>query len=91
MSQIIVNPQELRTFAQRLSEHAAHVSAVRSKFTTGLKELHTTWQDERYRQFNNELTATMAELDRFVRHARRYVDHLEDKARKANIYLNRSR
>lgn len=91
MSQVIVNPQQLRSFAQRLGEHAAHVGAVRVKFATGLKELRATWRDERYRQFDNELTATMAELDRFVRYARRYAEHLEDKAQKASMYLNRSR
>ncbi|MCX7365321.1 MAG: WXG100 family type VII secretion target [Alphaproteobacteria bacterium] len=91
MTQIIVNPKELRAFAHRLVEHAAHVYAVRAKFAAGLKELRATWRDERYRQFDNELTATMAELDRFVRQARRYADHLEDKARKGSLYLNRSR
>lgn len=91
MSQIRVVPQQLQSFAEKLGAHATHVSTVRNRLTAGLKDLHGTWRDERYRQFNDELTGTMAELERFVRTARRYSEYLEDKARKAKKFLNRSR
>ena len=91
MVQIIVGYQQLSKFSERLGEHATHVNAVRNKLIGGLKGLRGTWQDERYRQFDNELTATMGELERFVRSARQYAEYLDRKALAAKRYLNRTR
>lgn len=91
MTQIIATPQELANFANKLKDHALKVSAERHKLIGGLKALHGTWQDQNYRQFEAELSATMSELDQFVRAANRYADGLEDKARAGKRFINRSR
>lgn len=89
--QVILHPRDLQNFADRLREHAGHVVAVKTSLSGGVKELHNTWRDERYRQFNNEFEATIVELEKFVQAARRYAEYLDDKALKAKMFANRSK
>lgn len=89
MAKVIVAPAELVRFAHRLAEHVELVRNVRRSLSAGLDALHATWRDERYLKFENEFTATAAELDRFAREAERYVGYLEAKASKARRYLDR--
>ena len=84
----IVNPDELRIFAQKLNqfnkEMAQNMSALQSQFV----RLGDTWQDQEHQKFAREFEQTMRVLSQFQRTSEQQIPSLLKKARIIDDYLH---
>jgi uncharacterized protein YukE len=87
MAKAVVDPEELRRFAQDLkrfnNELAAHLSSLHGR----LVELGQTWRDQEQRKFTEEFEKTMKVLARFVDASNQHIPFLLRKAQRVDEYL----
>lgn len=87
MSRAIVDPAELRRFAQNLkhfNEEVSHQLAVLQGQFAGLGD---TWRDQEHDKFANTFTETLQVLHRFVEASRQHIPFLLRKAERIDEYL----
>ncbi len=89
MTQIIVDPIELRKFATALQELRSEFAADRRYLNTHLDAINAFWNDAKYRKLRSSSTEVMLAIDDFVATCDRYCDYLERKAAAAEAYLGR--
>ena len=90
MSQVIVNPDELRRFANYLDELRESLQHKKFTATHSFEHLRQSWRDAKYAQFEKTFTNTSQELDQFLKMTKTYADFLRQKAAKGDRYLRRS-
>ena len=87
MPQAVMNPEEVRRFAEELQRFnrdlQARMSSLQARFT-GLSE---TWQDQEHAKFEEEFQQTSKALKRFVEHSDQHVPYLLRKAQRVEDYL----
>ena len=88
MSQAIVDPAELRRFAQFLRRFNEDMRQQMTATQTQLQNLSTTWRDQEHQKFADEFGGQVQSLVGFMEMIDEYVRFLLRKAEKIEEYLN---
>ena len=88
MSQAIVDPNELRRFAEELKRFNGDLQNSLSSLQARFAALSDTWQDQEHAKFAQEFTETMKTLRRFMESSAHQGPFLLRKAQRIEDYLN---
>jgi uncharacterized protein YukE len=88
MPQAIMDPEEVRRFADELkrfnSDLQDRVSSLHARFAA----LGDTWQDQEHTKFADEFKQTIKALKKFVEVSNQHTPYLLRKAQRIEEYLN---
>lgn len=87
MSQAIVNPEELRRFAQTLKRFNAGLNEQLTALGGQLDGLSATWRDQENRRFAEEFAKNLRVMARFIETNEEYIPFLLRKAERIEEYL----
>lgn len=87
MAQAIVDPAELRRFANNLRTFNNELQARMANLKAQLGALGQSWRDQEQQKFQAELEATMVALKRFMEASNEHIPFLLRKADKVEEYL----
>ena len=88
MAKAIVDPGELRRFAQELKKFSVDLQQQTGVLNGRMSTLAQTWRDQEQAKFAEEFEATVRVLPRFTAAAEQHVPYLLRKADAADAYLN---
>lgn len=87
MSQAIIDPNEVRRFAQNLKRFNGELQAQMSMLHGQLTALSQSWRDKEQQKFADEFAQTMQSIGRFVEASEQHVPFLLRKAERIEEYL----
>ena len=87
MSQAIVDPGELRRFAQNLKQFNAELRDRMAALHGQLVGLGDTWRDQEHQKFAEEFTQTLHVIEAFVELSDQHIPFLLRKAERVEEYL----
>jgi len=87
MPQAIVDPEELRRFAQSLKKFSSDIQERLKSLSGQLAALERTWRDQEQKKFSEEFERQMQALSRFIELVDRHVPYLIRKAEIIEEYL----
>lgn len=87
MPQAVVDPDELRQFAQSLKQFNLNLRERAQALAGQLAALNSTWRDQEHKKFVEQFETNMKVLLRFTETADQYVPHLIRKAAHIEEYL----
>lgn len=87
MSQAIVDPGELRRFAQNLRTFGTELQQRLGTLSAQLQALETTWRDQEHKKFVEEFDGHMKAMARYVEATEQYIPFLLRKAERIEQYL----
>ena len=87
MPQAIVDPEELRRFAQSLKKFNGDVQERITSLNGQLAALERTWRDQEQKKFAEEFQQQIQALARFIEMIDRHVPYLLRKAEIIEEYL----
>jgi uncharacterized protein YukE len=87
MPQAVVDPEELRQFAQNLKRFNGQLRERATSLGNQLSALNATWRDQEHRKFVEQFESNMKVLLRFTETADQYVPYLLRKAEHIEEYL----
>lgn len=87
MSQAIVNPAELRRFAQLLRRFNEELNEKAGTVASQLNHLGQSWRDHEHQRFSEEFIGNMKALGRFVESNEQFIPYLLRKAQLIEEYL----
>ncbi len=87
MSQAIVNPGELRRFAQQLKRFNTELVANLQALQRQSINLASSWRDQEHQKFTEEFEQSMKSIGRFVEANEQYIPFLLRKADRIDEYL----
>ncbi len=87
MTKAIVDPAELRRFAQLLRRFNEELNEKTGVLAAQLNELSQSWRDQEQIRFTDEFSANMKALGRFVESNEQYIPYLLRKAQLIEEYL----
>ena len=87
MSQAIVDPAELRRFAQQLKHFNGELVANLTSLQRQMINLSATWRDQEHQKFVEEFEQNMKSVSRFVEANEQYIPFLVRKAERIDDYL----
>lgn len=87
MSKAIVDPEELRRFAQDLKRFSSGLEDAMKQLHSRMQMLGQSWRDQEHQKFEAEFEETMRTLGRFVASSENHVPFLLRKAERAEQYL----
>jgi uncharacterized protein YukE len=87
MPQAVVDPEELRQFAQSLKKFNAQLRDRATALGNQLSALSASWRDQEHKKFAEEFETNMKVLLRFAETADAYVPYLIRKAQHIEDYL----
>lgn len=88
MSQAIIDPAEVRRFAEELRRFNTDVAERTAQLQARFAALGDTWQDQEQAKFAEEFKQTMKALKRFVEVSNQHGPFLQRKAQRIEDYLN---
>ncbi|HRQ87896.1 MAG TPA: WXG100 family type VII secretion target [Bacteroidia bacterium] len=88
MSKAIVDPNELRRFAEELKRFNADLQNSLSSLQARFAALGDTWQDQEQAKFAQDFQETMKTLRRFMESSSHQGPFLLRKAQRIEDYLN---
>jgi uncharacterized protein YukE len=88
MSQAIVDPTELRRFAQNLKRFNGDLQASLAAISGQLLALGDTWRDQEHEKFKQAFEETVHVLDRFIEATNVHIPFLMRKAERIEEYLS---
>jgi uncharacterized protein YukE len=88
MPQAIVNPEELRRFAQVLKRFNGDLREAVTALHAQLSSLGDTWRDQEHDRFRQEFEQTMQVIERFLEASTEHVPFLLHKAQHIEDYLH---
>lgn len=88
MSKAIVDPNELRRFAEELKRFNGDLQNSLSSLQARFAALGDTWQDQEHAKFAQEFQETMKILRRFMESSNHQGPFLLRKAQRIEEYLN---
>lgn len=91
MPQVIIDPEDMRTFARKLQSFNAKLQGDFASLHTQFKVLGETWRDQEQANFAREFDQTSKAIRQFLDASRKYVPFLVGKAEAAEAYLRRGR
>ncbi len=87
MPQAIVDPGEVRRFAQQLKQFTGELLNQMATIQRQLVALGGTWRDQEHKKFSEDFEQQMQVLRRFAESTNLYVPYLVRKAERAEEYL----
>lgn len=87
MPQAVVDPEELRQFAQALKKFNAQLRDRAQALANQLSNLNATWRDQEQKKFTEKFEDNMKALLRFADEADQHVPYLIRKAQHIEDYL----
>ena len=87
MAQAVVDPEELRQFAQSLKRFNTQLRERAAALGNQLSALNATWRDQEHKKFAEQFESNMKVLLRFTETADQYVPYLLRKAEHIDEYL----
>jgi uncharacterized protein YukE len=87
MAQAVVDPEELRQFAQSLKRFNVQLRERAAALANQLAALNATWRDQEHKKFAEQFDQNMQVLLRFTDAADQYVPYLLRKAEHIDEYL----
>jgi len=88
MAQAIMDPEQVRRFAEELKrfniELQEKIASLQARFTA----VGDTWQDQEHAKFAEEFRQTMKAMKRFVEVSNQHTPYLLRKAQRIEEYLN---
>jgi WXG100 family type VII secretion target len=87
MSQAVVDPSELRRFAQNLDRFSNELESQMLTIRGQLNNLSQSWRDQEQEKFTAEFEQTLLATNRFLEAARQHVPFLMRKAERVEDYL----
>lgn len=87
MSQAIVNPEELRRFAQMLKHFNTGLHEQMTALASHLEALSTSWRDQENRKFAEEFQRNLQSMGHFIEVNEEYIPFLLRKAERIEEYL----
>ena len=87
MSQAIVNPEELRAFAQKLKQFNTILTDQAAMLANQLDTLSATWRDQENKKFSEEFREHLRLLAHFVEANGQHIPYLLRKAERIDEYL----
>ena len=89
MAQAVVDPEELRQFAQSLKRFNAQLRERAGALANQLGSLNATWRDQEHKKFAEQFESNMKVLLRFAETSDQYVPYLLRKAEHIDEYLRK--
>ena len=89
MPQAIVDPEELRQFAQNLKRFNTQLRERAAALASQLGALNATWHDQEHKKFSEQFESNMKVLLRFADASDQYVPYLLRKAEHIDEYLRK--
>jgi len=87
MPQAVVDPEELRRFAQRLKKFNSDLQSQATLLGNQLAALGATWRDQEHKKFVEQFEQHMKVISRFTETTDRYIPYLLRKAEHVEDYL----
>jgi len=87
MAQAVVNPEELRRFAQNLKRFNNDLHSQMSALHGQLTGLAQSWRDREQEKFTEEFEQTMQVVGRFIEATNQHIPFLLRKAERVEEYL----
>jgi WXG100 family type VII secretion target len=87
MAQAIVDPAELRRFAQNLKSFNGELTSQLGSLHGQLMHLGSTWRDQEHHRFQEEFENTMKVVQRFVTATEEHIPYLLRKAERVEEYM----
>lgn len=88
MAKAVVDPAELRRFAQDLKKFALELQTQTGALNARMATLSQTWRDQEQAKFSEDFDSTVRVLQKFTKAAEQHVPYLLRKADAAEAYLN---
>ncbi len=88
MAQAIMDPEQVRRFAEELQRFNAELQNRMSSLQARFAALGDTWQDQEHSKFSEEFKQTMKALKKFVEISSRHTPYLLRKAQRIEEYLS---
>lgn len=88
MSQAIMDPAEVRRFAEEMKRFNLELQNRMSLLQARFAALGDTWQDQEHARFSEEFRDTMKVLKRFIESSNQHTPYLLRKAQRIEEYLN---
>jgi uncharacterized protein YukE len=88
MAQAIMNPEEVRRFAQELKRFNTDMQQRASSLQSRFAALGDTWQDAEHEKFAAEFHTTMRAIKKFMEMSEQHTPFLLRKAQRIEDYLN---
>jgi len=87
MAQAIVDPEELRRFAQSMKKFSGDLQERISSLGGQMAALERSWRDQEQKKFNDEFQHHIKGLGQFVEIMERHIPYLMRKAEIIEEYL----
>ncbi len=87
MSSVISDPQEIRRFQSALRQFNQEVSTNTSRIQGQLNGLGSTWRDQEYQKFADQLNQVIQSFQQYLQNAEGYLRYLDNKAEPLERYL----
>ncbi len=88
MSQAIMDPEQVRRFAQELKKFNADLQNGMASLQARFSSLGDSWQDQEHTKFAEEFKQTMKALKKFIEVSNQHTPYLLRKAQRIEEYLN---
>lgn len=88
MAQAIMDPEEVRRFAQELKKFNSDLQNGMAALQARFGALSDTWQDQEHAKFAEEFKQTMKALKKFIEVSNAHTPFLLRKAQRIEEYLN---
>jgi uncharacterized protein YukE len=88
MAQAVMDPEEVRRFAEELKKFNADLQNRMASLQARFAALGDTWQDQEHQKFSEEFRQTLKALKKFVEVSNQHTPYLLRKAQKIEEYLN---
>jgi WXG100 family type VII secretion target len=88
MPQAIMDPEQVRRFADELKRFNTDLQDKLSSLQARFAALGDTWQDQEHAKFTEEFKQTVKALKKFVEISNQHTPYLMRKAQRIEEYLN---
>lgn len=88
MPQAIIDPEEVRRFADELKRFNTDLQTKISMLQARFAALGDSWQDQEHTKFSDEFKQTMKAFKKFVEVSNQHTPYLMRKAQRIEEYLN---
>ena len=88
MAQAMMDPQEVRRFAEELKRFNLDLQNRMASLQARFATLADSWQDQEHLKFSEEFKQTLKAMKRFVEISNQHTPYLLRKAQRIEEYLN---
>jgi uncharacterized protein YukE len=88
MPQAIMDPEDVRRFAQELKKFNADLQNGMASLQARFASLGDSWQDQEHTKFSDEFKQTVKALKKFIEVSNQHTPYLLRKAQRIEEYLN---